>query len=639
MSKVKIKMRIKILIYLVFLFLNSVYSQCLLIETNIETLTKKSELIIEGRVLSSFSTWNKEQNFIYTLHEVEVYGKFKGEKSEKIYIATQGGVVGDRMLKVNPELELEAGHLGIFFLNETKTLDFLNLGVKIYVPSYNAQSFFKYDELSNAVNGVFKNYVLDAKELDREIESFTNEGYVKIKKLKLDIQSNQGLNSRMITSFSPTIITAGTFASLTITGSGFGTVKGSVRFTNATGGPGSYTRVYQQDITSWSNTQIVVKVPTFAGTGLIWVRTSSGTDYLSSTMLTIKYAETTANQQNDSIQFQTRLSSKNTNLGQNTFTFNTTLFNTTGAYQSFKRAMRTLVCKSNVNWNLATSSTSNNAPSGSDNINLIFFDSSLTGGVIGKAYSWFSSCQPIQNWYCVDLDLGFDPNTNWHYLTSNPPSNQIDFESVALHELGHLHQLGHVIDESKVMHRSISNGATRRTLSGDEVEALLDIYSRSVVQGNCTGNNFNPMNYAPNVSVTNNTDTGPGSLREAILDVCENDTIVMSLPASSTIELSSAELTIGRSMKIHGLSQTTFNLSGKNERRIFNIQTGKTLSLQNLKLINSFSTSNGGAIYNNGILNLKNVTFQNNFQNGVRKAFTSPTGTTVSAESSVIINN
>ena len=92
-------------------------------------------------------------------------------------------------------------------------------------------------------------------------------------------------------------------------------------------------------------------------------------------------------------------------------------------------------------------------------------------------------------------------------------------------------------------------------------------------------------------------------------------------------------------MKIHGLSQSTFNLSGNNARRIFNIQSGKTLSLQSMKLINTTSTTNGGAIYNNGTLNLKNITFQNNFQSGVRKAFTSPTGTSVNLESSIIINN
>lgn len=636
MSKVKIKMRIKIVLYIVFLYLNSIHSQCLLIETNIETLTNKSELIIEGRVLSSFSTLNQEHNYIFTLHEVEVYGKFKGEKSENIYIATKGGIVGDRMIKVNPELELKQEDLGIFFLNETKDLDFLNLDKKIYVPSYNAQSFFKYDEMSNSVNGVFLNYVLDAKELDREIESFTSEGYVKIKKLKLNIQSEQTSSSRMISSFTPTTITAGTKSVLTINGSGFGASGGSVQFKYASDGGVSYIAAQSFEVLTWSNTQITVEVPDDAGTGTIRVVTSSGTNITSTSSLIVASAQILIYDGN--VSKKTRHSVTAAAANKIIYTLNTSFNSNVPAKESFLRAMKTWRCENSVNWDIE-SNTSSIASSSNDDVNIISFGNA--GGALAVTSSYFNGCSSGGGptiWHLTEMDIIFETNTNWNFSTNPPGQSQIDFESVALHELGHSLLLGHIIDGNKVMHFSIANQQMKRDPSSDENAAVADVMSRSTTNSTLMCGFFK-LNYAPNLAVTTTSDSGPGSLRQAVIDVCENDTIVMSLPASSTIALTSAELTIDRNMKIHGLSQTTFNLSGNNQRRIFNIQAGKTLGLQNLKLINATAVTNGGAILNSGILNLKNVSFQNNFQNGVRKAFTSLIGSTVSAENSVIINN
>ena len=85
-------------------------------------------------------------------------------------------------------------------------------------------------------------------------------------------------------------------------------------------------------------------------------------------------------------------------------------------------------------------------------------------------------------------------------------------------------------------------------------------------------------------------------------------------------------------MKIFGLDALNFGFSGNNTRRIFNVNAGKTLTLQNLKLFNTASTSNGGAIYNNGMVNLKNVNFQNNYQGGVPKAMSNGIGSSVKIE-------
>jgi hypothetical protein len=59
--------------------------------------------------------------------------------------------------------------------------------------------------------------------------------------------------------------------------------------------------------------------------------------------------------------------------------------------------------------------------------------------------------------------------TTWNYATTAPAFAQYDFESVMLHELGHAHGLGHVIDAAKTMHYSISNGSSKRVLSVAEI--------------------------------------------------------------------------------------------------------------------------------------------------------------------------
>ena len=55
-------------------------------------------------------------------------------------------------------------------------------------------------------------------------------------------------------------------------------------------------------------------------------------------------------------------------------------------------------------------------------------------------------------------------SVNWNFGPETTPFNLFDFESVAVHELGHAHQLGHIIAPEKVMHFAITNGGEVRSL-------------------------------------------------------------------------------------------------------------------------------------------------------------------------------
>lgn len=127
--------------------------------------------------------------------------------------------------------------------------------------------------------------------------------------------------------------------------------------------------------------------------------------------------------------------------------------------------------------------------------------------------------------------------------------------------------------------------------------------------------------------VTTNADNGPGSLREAIQSACPGSTITfdpaLTLNGPATIELTSSELVIDKNLTITGpganvLSIMRSSISGTPNFRLFNITFGGTVSISGLTLSNgvgtngSNSSSDGGGVYNQGNLTLKNMMFTGN---------------------------
>lgn len=69
----------------------------------------------------------------------------------------------------------------------------------------------------------------------------------------------------------------------------------------------------------------------------------------------------------------------------------------------------------------------------------------------------------------------FDINMNSYYAW-NVSSNNFDFQSVFLHELGHAAGLHHSEYRNAVMYESFSRGELRRTLHSDDNNGMMDIY-------------------------------------------------------------------------------------------------------------------------------------------------------------------
>jgi len=74
-----------------------------------------------------------------------------------------------------------------------------------------------------------------------------------------------------------------------------------------------------------------------------------------------------------------------------------------------------------------------------------------------------------------EVDLQFQvipsPGFTWNYNSGGTNNSQFSFETIALHELGHVHGMGHVIDNNKVMHFSSSNGSQSVLLAASDIAA------------------------------------------------------------------------------------------------------------------------------------------------------------------------
>jgi hypothetical protein len=117
---------------------------------------------------------------------------------------------------------------------------------------------------------------------------------------------------------------------------------------------------------------------------------------------------------------------------------------------------------------------------------------------------------------------------------------------------------------------------------------------------------------ASTISVINSSDSGSGSLRQAISDAVDGD--IISIDIASTIFIASELPTITQAITINGNGLGT-TISGNNASRIFTVQIGTgTVTFNSLNIINAKSTNSNAAglfasTYTNGLIAINNCTF------------------------------
>ncbi|WP_066832680.1 IPT/TIG domain-containing protein [Rufibacter ruber] len=461
---------------------------CSLLPLPLEERMQQATLVVEGQVLSSRSFWDSRHENIYTAHQVEVYKVFKGLPSAgTVEVITEGGQVGLDLHVYSATLKLQPQQQGVFFLQPAKG----TAGQPQFSVYGSLQGFIQYQLPQGTARDPFARYASIPQQLYPALTRLPGAALRAVKTnvplekaLKQKPDTNPAPTQRRlvpsISDFSPKSLRAGTGDVLTITGNNFGASRGNgyVEFKNADDGGATYIKPLPTDYVSWSNTEIKVLVPTAgldngtAGSGVFRVASNEdATPGTSLTQLVIQYAHTNVLYKNDSRNmpersYMPRLINQN-GRGGYTFRFGASFETNKPALYAFKQSMNEWSCNTFVNWDVASNAAV--ARTADDKVNSVRFVESgeLPANVLGRCISRYTGCLTGSDvtFWAREMDLEFAQRPDWQYGPGNPSNQQFDFHSVVLHELGHGHQLSHLILPRAVMHYAVARAQISRSLN------------------------------------------------------------------------------------------------------------------------------------------------------------------------------
>ncbi|QNF33002.1 T9SS type A sorting domain-containing protein [Adhaeribacter swui] len=498
---------------------------CLLSPVDLNERAKEATLIVEAEVIHQESYWNATHQNIYTRQTLQIFKILKGSAPETITVITEGGRVGAAMHVFTGTLQLKNKDQGIFFLvpAQSKMLPAGRSAVDFMVYS-SSQGFIRYNSTNQQAVEPFKTYSNITTELypvlRRVTPNFKNlrpNPAVKI----INPATGTGINKAQgnqrtkatpaISSFTPDTLTAGTGSLLTIRGSGFGSSRGtgSVQFRNADNGGASFIDITNADYIFWTDNEIQVRIPgknssnNTPGSGDIQVTNDSGLSVVSTQALVIEYAVSQVLY--DETLYSPRLVNANEQGGY-TFQFSSNFDQNNPAKQAFTRALNTWSCHTGINWNIGNSSPLTAVAE--DNVNLVCFDETgeLPRGILARCISRYAGCgsEIADQWRVAEMDVIFSQTTRWNYSINSPQSTQVDFETVTLHEMGHGHQLNHVIKPGTVMHYAITRGQEGRRLNArTDVAGGQFTMTQNVISNQCGPGRMIPQ---PVANCTSSTD-------------------------------------------------------------------------------------------------------------------------------------
>lgn len=477
-------------------------ASCMSYPVTLEDREANSAYIVLGRLVEKQAYWDAEHANIHTLNIIEVTAWLKGGNNQgasprQIAVITYGGAIEDEAQIGHPALEIAPYNEYVFFLQDDEMVEDDKIMRSIRPNLLQAKPYAAHQGAITKQMGVFHDLMSEPDHTEASlltrIQRLTGEtpadpdGKLFIPRIGDtfplgEFAAQQNAESMPITSFSPTTTNSGTIVAgdfITINGSGFGGTPGTVFYTNANDGGATFTSSgVASDNISWNDSQIQNKPAGDGGTGPINVNGA----FTSATNLTINYAHIEINSSFASFGQTTRqrylLVDKNGSGGY-TFTYNTAFNANTAARDAYERALATWQCATFVNF-VTDGSTSAIATAASDGVNIVTFDGTLPAGVLGRATSRFQAsatgaCNQFNTvWWTNEIDVQFanDPPAgccSWNFGPSASGFLQFDFESVAVHELGHAHGLGHIISAGEVMHFALSNGLDVRSPSGNDV--------------------------------------------------------------------------------------------------------------------------------------------------------------------------
>ncbi|NUM32286.1 MAG: matrixin family metalloprotease [Bacteroidetes bacterium] len=524
-----------LLIVLIIFTEKNIFAQCAIENWSIEKRTELSSLIVEGKVIKLNSFRSAYSKAIYTATVIEVYKIFKGNinGSKTIEIITFGGQIGNELHRADPELELSKDETGVFLLvnNEVKLSDNIkNNGIPEFQGVASLQSLISYDLMYNKAFDGEKTYYGIETELYEKLQDLTGLKFYEVKNsaINFNLFKNRKLSSPEIKSFVQSSANSGTGDILTIKGTGFRNTRGNgrIEFLDANYGDGRRVKTpFAADYKVWNDTMISVRIPTRAGTGTISLATYDSNYFTTSTSFKINFAHLNASfaPSGGSTQYFTTDHVNDNGKGGYTFQMNYRFKNNNNMVNTFLKSLETWRCQTFMNWEVGRDTSINKIEP--DQVNIVKLTKNANN-VLATCYSYWNGCYVSgteMEWYVTELDIEADSTRNWYYGTGNPSGSQYDFQSVISHELGHGHQLGHVIASQEMMHWSISPGQKKSSLSSNDIAGGTYVKDKSIKMNVCSGAKLIALN-STNCGYTKPT----AGFKASLLNICESKDVVFT---------------------------------------------------------------------------------------------------------------
>ena len=120
--------------------------------------------------------------------------------------------------------------------------------------------------------------------------------------------------------------------------------------------------------------------------------------------------------------------------------------------------------------------------------------------------------------------------------------------------------------------------------------------------------------HAATITVTSTADSGTNTLREALANAANGDTINFTVATPATITLTTGQLLVSNSVTILGPGSANLAVNGNAASRVFNITNAVTVVITGLTVTNGLvSADAGGGIYNDSsTLTVSNCTISGN---------------------------
>lgn len=439
-------------------------SQCAHTHNEIVDCVQQASKVFSGKIISQHAEWDTNSEHIFTFSKVLVYDQLGNSLPKELLLRTSGGKIGNQIEWLQPSLRLHVGESGVFLANQ---IGIHSNGLAILQGVAVEQSFLPRDSKSgmliNPINEehyFLEDWMLEMATLkNQEISSFKSfEYYV----------SNTKSTNPVIDNISPTSVPAGVFQTVIIQGSCFGDSPGgqaTVQFLDPDffGNVFGYLDVPPNHIVSWSDTEIEVIVPgrdvgtnfPGAGSGTIRVVTPTGEAVESSEELAVPFNKMVYGFE------ELRLIDEN-GFGGYTFSYNTD-FNNAEAIAAIERGVESWRCAIQSSFVLS-GQTSSVSCAVKDGVNIISFDSdcNLPFGLLSQSTHWIEICD--NQAFVREVDILFSDVFNWNYGPAGSGVTEKDFETTIVHELGHAHGMGHVLNIDGTMYPSLAFGFDNRDI-------------------------------------------------------------------------------------------------------------------------------------------------------------------------------